>query len=204
MMKHIHETPSNMNIGYARVSTDEQSTAAQIEQLEKAGCTRIYKDKASGGCWDRPQLHKALEHLRPGDTLIFWKIDRLSRSLSDLLRILERVDKAGAGFKSLTEPLDTTTAIGKMHMQIIGVFAEFERAMIRERTKLGLDRARANGHLGGGRYKLSVAQQAEAIKMVRSGEKSQAEVAKLFPVSKATVSRMMSQVRRKEQLKAGL
>src|SRR5258707_12569156 len=198
MMKHIHETPSNMNIGYARVSTDEQSTAAQIEQLEKAGCTRIYKDKGSGGCWDRPQLHKALEHLRPGDTLVFWKIDRLY-----LLRILEKVDKAGAGFKSLTEPLDTTTAIGKMHMQIIGVFAEFERAMIRERTKLGLDRARANGHIGGGRYKLSVAQQAEAIKMVRSGEKSQAEVAKLFPVSKATVSRMMSQVRRKEQLKAG-
>jgi DNA invertase Pin-like site-specific DNA recombinase len=136
--------------------------------------------------------------------LIFWKIDRLSRSLSDLLRILEKVDKAGAEFKSLTEPLDTTTAIGKMHMQIIGVFAEFERAMIRERTKLGLDRARANGHIGGGRYKLSPDQQVEAIRMVRSGEKSQAEVAKLFPVSKATVSRMMSQVRRKEQLKAGL
>jgi DNA invertase Pin-like site-specific DNA recombinase len=193
-----------MNIGYARVSTDDQSTAAQIEQLEKAGCDRIYKDKASGGCWDRPQLHKALEHLRPGDTLMVWKIDRLSRSLSDLLRILERVDKAGAGFKSLTEPLDTTTAIGKMQAQIIGTFAEFERALIRERTKLGLDRARSNGHIGGGRYKLSPDQQAEAIRMVRSGEKSQTEITKLFPVSKATVCRMMSQVWRKEQLKAGL
>jgi DNA invertase Pin-like site-specific DNA recombinase len=193
-----------MNIGYARVSTDDQSTAAQIEQLEKAGCDRIYKDKASGGCWDRPQLHKALEHLRPGDTLMVWKIDRLSRSLSDLLRILERVDKAGAGFKSLTEPLDTTTAIGKMQAQIIGTFAEFERALIKERTKLGLDRARSNGHIGGGRYKLSPDQQAEAIRMVRSGEKSQTEITKLFPVSKATVCRMMSQVWRKEQLKAGL
>src|SRR5258708_3850312 len=163
MMKPIHETRPNMNIGYARVSTDDQHTENQTEQLERAGCTRIYKDKASGGCWDRPQLHKAMEHLRPGDTLIFWKIDRLSRSLSDLLRILEKVDKAGARFKSLTEPLDTTTAIGKMHMQIIGVFAEFERAMIRERTRLGLDRARVNGHIGGGGYKVLVSQQGEVI-----------------------------------------
>jgi DNA invertase Pin-like site-specific DNA recombinase len=191
-----------MLIGYARVSTDEQHTENQVEQLVKAGCEtgRIYKDTASGGCWDRPQLHKALEQLRPGDTLVFWKIDRLSRSLSDLLRILEKVDKAGASFRSLTEPLDTSTAMGKMHMQIIGVFSEFERAMIKERTNLGLKRARANGRIGGARFKLSQTRRAEAIKMVRSGEKSQSEVAELFDVDKGTISRMMKEIREKELL----
>jgi DNA invertase Pin-like site-specific DNA recombinase len=195
-----------MLIGYARVSTDEQHTENQIDQLVKAGCdrARIYKDTASGGCWDRPQLHKALDHLRPGDTLIVWKIDRLSRSLGDLIRILETIDKAEAGFKSLTEPIDTTTAIGKMHMQIIGVFAEFERSMIRERTKLGLDRAKANGKVLGGRFALSRIEQAEALRLVRSGEKNQSDAAKELGVSKATMSRLINRAKRKEQLKAGI
>jgi DNA invertase Pin-like site-specific DNA recombinase len=193
-----------MHIGYARVSTDDQHTENQIEQLKKAGCERIYKENASGGRWDRPELHKALEHLRRGDVLVCWKLDRLSRSLSDLLRILLKVDEAGAKFKSLTEEIDTTTPMGRMVMQVVGSFAEFERSIIKERTKLGLARARANGRIGGGRYKLSPTQQAEAIKMIRLGAKSQAEIAELFNVDRSTISRMMTEVRLKEQKKAGL
>ena len=124
------------------------------------------------------------------------------RSLSDLLRILQKVDEAGSKFKSLTEAIDTTTPMGRMVMQVVGSFAEFERSIIKERTKLGLARARANGRIGGGRYKLSATQQAEAIKMIRIGEKSQAEIAELFNVDRSTISRMMKEVREKELLKA--
>src|SRR6202790_1922872 len=153
-----------MHIGYARVSTDDQHTHSKQRRAKKAGCERIYKENASGGRWDRPELHKALEHLRRGDVLVCWKLDRLSRSLSDLLRILLKVDEAGAKFKSLTEELDTTTPMGRMVMQVVGSFAEFERSIIKERTKLGLARARANGRIGGGGYNLSTTQQAAAVK----------------------------------------
>jgi DNA invertase Pin-like site-specific DNA recombinase len=195
-----------MNIGYARVSTDDQHPENQIEELVKAGCDRnwIYQDTASGGAWERPQLHEALKHLRPGDTLIFWKLDRLSRSLTDLLKILEVVNKAGAAFKSLTEPLDTTTAIGRMHMQIIGTFAEFERAMIRERTDLGLKRAKANGKTLGPRFLLTPAQQADVVRQIRSGEKTQSQAAIDHRVSKATITRLMHRERRKEYKKMGV
>ena len=133
-----------MNIGYARVSTDEQHAENQIEQLVKAGCDRrhIYQETASGGRIDRPQLHDCLKHLREGDTLIVWKLDRLSRSLSDLLRILEKVDQAGASFKSLTESLDVSGPCGRLMMHMLAAFNQFEREIIKERTKLGLQRAR--------------------------------------------------------------
>ena len=199
MRDYLSETLT-MNIGYARVSTDEQTTSNQIEQLLKAGCdqNRIYKETASGGAWDRPQLHKALEQLRKGDVLIVWKLDRLSRSLADLLRILEKIDKAGATFKSLTESLDTTGPCGRLMMNMLGAFNQFERDLIKERTKLGLDRARQDGRIGGGRFILNARQQAEAVRMIRSGEKTQVEVAELFRVSKATVSRMMDRVSAKD------
>jgi DNA invertase Pin-like site-specific DNA recombinase len=191
-----------MHIGYARVSTDDQHTENQIEQLKKAGCERIYEEHASGGRWDRPELQDCLKHIRKGDTLVVWKLDRLTRSLSDLLRILAKVDEAGAGFKSLTESIDTTQPAGRLMMNMLGSFNQFEREIIKERTKLGLLRARANGRIGGGRYKLSVTQQAEAIKMIRVGEKSQAEIAELFNVDRSTISRMMKEVREKELVKA--
>src|SRR5262249_39150181 len=110
-----------MNIGYARVSTEEQNLDNQINQLVRAGCDPkyIYQETASGGRIDRPQLRKALEYLREGDVLIVWKLDRLSRSLSDLLRILERIDKAGASFKSLTETLDTSGPAGRLMMHML-------------------------------------------------------------------------------------
>ncbi|MEL7485216.1 MAG: recombinase family protein, partial [Planctomycetota bacterium] len=125
-------------LGYARVSADQQSTQAQVRALKKAGAKRIYEEEASGGRWDRPELHRLLDQLRQGDTVVVWKLDRLSRSLKDLLSILERIDAAGAGFRSLTEAIDTTSPAGRMMMQMLGAFAEFEREMVRERTRSGL------------------------------------------------------------------
>src|SRR3984957_4528069 len=117
-------------LGYARASkADDQDNAAQVKALRLAGCKRVFEEKASGGRWDRPQLHKALEQLREGDVLVVWKLDRLSRSLKDLLHIMERVGDAGAGFRSNTEVVDTTTSAGRMVMQMLGSFAEFERSM---------------------------------------------------------------------------
>jgi DNA invertase Pin-like site-specific DNA recombinase len=181
-------------IGYARVSTDEQSTAAQVERLQAAGCKQIYKENASGGRWERPELHKLLDRIRNDDVLVVWKLDRLSRSLSDLLHILKKLDDAGAGFRSLTEAIDTTTPAGRMMMQMLGSFAEFERAMLRERTKLGLARARAAGRVGGAQSKLSPAGQKQAISMYTGG-KTQTEVAEFFNVHRSTISRLVSERR---------
>jgi DNA invertase Pin-like site-specific DNA recombinase len=193
-----------MIIGYARVSTDDQSTANQIPLLKKAGCERIYEETASGAKWEREQLQACMKHLRHGDVLIVWKLDRLSRSLKDLLQIMDQVDKAGATFKSLTETVDTTGACGRLMLSMLGAFAAFERDMIKERTKLGLKRAKANGKQLGGRFLLSPARQAEAVRMVTSGEKTQQEAAEIVGVSKATMSRIMDRQRGKELKKAGL
>jgi DNA invertase Pin-like site-specific DNA recombinase len=119
------------------------------------GCKRVFEESASGGRWDRPELHRALDHLRPGDVLVVWKLDRLSRSLKDLLYILEKITEAKAGFRSLTEAIDTTTSAGRMMLQMLGAFAEFERSMIRERTRLGLLAPRERGRVGGRLPKLS-------------------------------------------------
>jgi DNA invertase Pin-like site-specific DNA recombinase len=181
-----------MLIGYARVSTDDQDTAAQVAALKAAGCERIFREKASGGRWDRPELHRLLDQLRKGDVLVVWKLDRLSRSLRDVLIIMERLAEAKAGFRSLTEAIDTTTPAGRMMMQMVGSFAEFERAMLRERTKIGLETAREEGRIGGRRPKLSPQQQAEIRKMVTRGEKTAADAARLFKIHPATVSRLLS------------
>jgi DNA invertase Pin-like site-specific DNA recombinase len=181
-----------MLIGYARVSTNDQETATQVAALKAAGCERIYREKASGGRWDRPELHKLLDQLRKSDVLVVWKLDRLSRSLRDVLTIMERLGEASAGFRSLTEAIDTTTPAGRMMMQMVGAFAEFERAMLRERTKAGLDAAREEGRIGGRRPKLSAQQQSEIQKMVSKGDKSAADAARLFKVHPATVSRLLA------------
>src|ERR1022692_3483717 len=181
-----------MQIGYARVSTDDQDAAAQVAALKAAGCERIYKEKASGGRWDRPELHRLLDQLRKGDVVVVWKLDRLSRSLRDVLTLMERIGEAGAGFRSLTEAIDTTTPAGRMMMQMVGAFAEFERAMLKERTKAGLDAAREEGRIGGRRPKLSPQQQAEIRKMVSTGDNTAAEAARLFKIHRATVSRLLA------------
>ena len=124
--------------------------------------------------------------------LVVWKLDRLSRSLKDLLTIMERIDQLGAGFCSLTEAIDTTTPAGRMMMQMVGSFAEFERAMIRERTKAGMESARKQGRIGGRRSKLEIRQQQEIVTMVMTGQKTAAEAARLFKVHPATVSRLLA------------
>src|SRR5689334_5546502 len=181
-----------MLIGYARVSTNDQETATQVAALKAAGCERIYREKASGGRWDRPELHRLLDQLRKGDVLVVWKLDRLSRSLRDVLTIMERLGDSGAGFRSLTEAIDTTTPAGRMMMQMVGAFAEFERAMLRERTKAGLDAARLEGRVGGRRPKLTDQQRSEIQKMVTKGDKTAADAARLFKVHPATVSRLLA------------
>jgi DNA invertase Pin-like site-specific DNA recombinase len=139
-----------------------------------------------------PKLHRLLNHLREGDVLVVWKLDRLSRSLRDVLTIRERLCGAQTGFRSLTEAIDTTTPTGRMMMQMVGAFAEFERAMLRERTKAGLDAARQEGRIGGRRPKLSPEQQAEIRKMVTKGDKTATDAARLFKIHPYTVCRLLA------------
>jgi DNA invertase Pin-like site-specific DNA recombinase len=174
---------------------DQQDTRAQVKALKEVGCKRIFQESASGGRWDRPELHRALDQLRERDVLVVWKLDRLSRSLKDLLHVLEKITEAKAGFQSLTEAIDTTTPAGRMMLQMLGSFAEFERSMVRERTRMGLQAARERGRVGGRRPKLTAHQRNEAIKMVNSGAKSAAEVARLFRIHRSSISRMLSQSR---------
>lgn len=180
-------------LGYARVSKgDEQSNKVQAKALRAAGCRRIFEEAASGGRWDRPELHRMLDQLREGDVVVVWKLDRLSRSLKDVLHIMEQIGDADAGFRSITEAIDTTTPAGRMMMQMVGAFAEFERAMIRERTSAGLAAARAEGRIGGRRKKLDPAKRREIAESVISGRKTGAEMARLYNISPATASRIVA------------
>jgi DNA invertase Pin-like site-specific DNA recombinase len=183
---------SGLLLGYARVSkADDQDNAAQVKALRLAGCKRVFEEKASGSRWDRPQLHNVLGQLREGDVLVVWKLDRLSRSLKDLLHIMEQVSDAGAGFRSITEAVDTTTSAGRMVMQMLGSFAEFERSMIRERTRAGLAAARDRGTRLGRPAKLSPHQQQEVIKAVRDGSKTAADAARLFGLHRSNITRLL-------------
>lgn len=184
-----------MNFGYARVSkADDQDTATQVAALKAAGCERVFEEKASGGRWDRPELHRLLDQVRAGDVLVVWKLDRLSRSLKDLLHVLEQLDKAGVAFRSLTEAIETAGPAGRMMMQMLGSFAEFERAMVRERTQAGLKNARAHGRIGGRQPKLTPGQKSEVRAMLNAG-RSAADIARIFRVHRATISRVVSKDR---------
>lgn len=136
-----------------------------------------------------------LDQLRSGDVVVVWKLDRLSRSLKDLLHILEKVEMKGAGFNSITEAIDTTTPAGRMMMQMVGSFAEFERAMIKERTFAGLVAARAQGRIGGRRPKLTTSQREDVVENVSSGRKTAAQMARLYRVSEPTISRILAAAR---------
>jgi DNA invertase Pin-like site-specific DNA recombinase len=138
-----------MLIGYARVSTDDQNLEPQLIALRVAGCTQIFEEHASGGSRSRPQLIQLLDRIRRGDTLIITRIDRLARSLSHLLEIVERLRGMGAFFRSLSDPIDTSGPTGFLVLQILGAVAEFERSLIRERTRAGLASARSAGRIGG-------------------------------------------------------
>ena len=192
-----------MYLGYARISTDEQDNSLQLSALQDAGCDKVFGESASGGRWDRPELHKLLDQLREGDTLVVWKLDRLSRSLKDLLIILETIDQAGAKFLSLTEVIDTGSAAGRMMMQMIGSFAEFERSMIRERTKAGLAQARERGRFPGPKPKLTKHQSEKIVKDVRSGRITMAEAGRLFNVHRSTIQRLVERIERAKSAKNG-
>lgn len=138
-----------MKIGYARVSTKDQNLSLQLDALEKEGCEKIFQEKATGGNADREELKKLLEHLREGDIAVIWKLDRLGRSLRDLVNLVTDIQAKGAGLKSLNDSIDTTTPQGKLTFHLFAALAEFEREIIRERTKAGLESARARGRKGG-------------------------------------------------------
>ena len=175
-----------MLIGYARVSTDDQTLDLQRDALEEAGCERIFED-TSGGAGDRPNLQQAFSHLRAGDTLVVWRLDRLGRSLKDLIARAESLCSKGVGLKSLKEAIDTDSPTGQLVFHIFGALAEFERALIRERTQAGLQAARARGRLGGRRKRLNAQQRAHAVQLYRSRRHTVKEICSLMGIARATL-----------------
>ena len=178
-----------MIIGYARVSTEDQHLDAQISALEAAGAERIWSEKISGSKRARPELDRLLDQLRPGDVVVVTKYDRLSRSLQDLLTIVEAVRAKGAGFRSLAEDIDTTTPAGRLVFHVFASIAQFERERISERTKEGLIAARKRGRIGGRPPALSAERRAEVRRMRDQDGRGIAELARLFKVSPNTVRR---------------
>ena len=176
-----------MKIGYARVSTLEQNLALQQDALKAAGCERVIVEKASGAKADRSGLDRVRELLRKGDVLVVWRLDRLGRSLRHLIELMTELEGAGIGFRSLTEAIDTTTSGGKLVFHIFGALAEFERNLIRERTRAGLDAARARGRKGGRRKKLGDKQRALAVDLYRQKKHTIEEICRTVGISKPTL-----------------
>ena len=180
-----------MLIGYARVSTDEQNLDLQRDALQKAGCSRLFTDHISGTKARRPGLEEALSHLRPDDTLVVWRLDRLGRSLRHLIDAVTDLQEKGIGFKSLTEAIDTTTSGGKLVFHIFGALAEFEREIIRERTKAGLTAARSRGRTGGRRKVLTDRQVLQLKQLAADPTNSVTEICKTFGISRMTFYRYL-------------
>jgi DNA invertase Pin-like site-specific DNA recombinase len=181
-----------MKIGYARVSTGDQKLSVQLEALKKAGCARIFREKASGSYRDRPELNRMLDQLREGDVVAVWRLDRLARSTRNLLEIVEAIGAAGARFQSLSEPwADTTTHAGRMIMTIFAGIAEFERDLIRERTGAGRRDAQRRGVRFGRPRKMNAEQRELAKRLLKEG-KSVREVAHTFSVHPATLYRILA------------
>lgn len=181
-----------MEIGYARVSTGEQTLDLQLDALSKAGCSKIYEETASGAKADRPVLEEVLSYLRGGDTLVVWRLDRLGRSLQHLIETVSALAERGIGFKSLTEQIDTTTPGGKLIFHVFGALAEFERDLIRERTQAGLAAARARGRLGGRPKKLADAKKLELARTLYEGGQTDIEtICATLGVSRATLYRYL-------------
>ena len=176
-----------MLIGYARVSTKDQNATLQTDALKKAGCEKIFEDKITGKHLNREGLEKAMDMLRAGDTLVVWRLDRLARSLKDLITLINQLEENKIGFKSITESIDTTTPSGRLIFHIFGALAEFERNLNRERTMAGLEVARARGRKGGRRQKLSGKQKALAIKLHKDKENSIADICQALKISKQTL-----------------
>lgn len=177
-----------MIIGYARVSTQDQDPALQLDALAAADCEQVFHEKATGASRERPELTACLRTLRKGDTLVVWKLDRLARSLKDLVTIIDDLQARGVGFRSLTEAIDTTSTGGRLVFHIFGALAEFEHNLIRERTIAGLAAARARGRRGGRKPALSKADVRKAAAMLSDPAITKTEVAKHFGVSRVTLN----------------
>nr|SFV91168.1 site-specific DNA recombinase [Morganella morganii] len=184
----LKKTYMNQKIGYARVSTDDQNLHLQRDALAAAGCEIIYEDKASGKNAARPELDNCLKALRPGDTLVVWRLDRLGRSLADLVSVVTHlVDERRIGFLSLQEQIETNSASGKLVFHVFAALAEFERNLISERTKAGLEAARARGRLGGRKPKLQKKDIREIRALLKDGSIPVSDVARRYGVSRTTI-----------------
>ena len=177
-----------MIIGYARVSTQDQNPALQTDALVAAGCEQVFHEKATGATRERPELVACLRTMRKGDTLVVWKLDRLARSLKDLVEIIDDLQKRGVGFRSLTEAIDTTSTGGRLVFHIFGALAEFEHSLIRERTIAGLAAARARGRRGGRKLAMSKTDVRKAAAMLSDSAITKTEVARHFGVSRVTLN----------------
>jgi len=176
-----------MFVGYARVSSQDQKPQLQLDALKAAGCEQIFEEKASGAQRERPGLKDALGFLREGDTLVIWKLDRLARSLRQLLETVELLDGRRIGLRSLNESIDTTTSGGRLIFHIFGALAEFERSVIRERTSAGLASARARGRVGGRPPAMTAGDIAVAKTLLANSEISVKEIARRQGVSVSTL-----------------
>lgn len=180
-----------MLVGYARVSTQDQDPALQLDALQAANCERVFEEKASGAQRERPELVQAIQYMREGDTLVVWRLDRLARSLKQLIETVERLEGRGIGFRSLTESIDTTTSGGKLVFHLFGALAEFERSIIRDRTTAGLAAARKRGRTGGRPRSLSDKDLTVAKALLKDGTLTVDEVAARVGVSKSTLYRYL-------------
>jgi DNA invertase Pin-like site-specific DNA recombinase len=176
-------------LGYARVSTTEQKAHLQTDALKKAGCIRVWTDKASGSLDHRPKLEAVLDHLRPGDSLVVWRLDRLGRNLRHLIATVNDLAATGVGFQSLTEGIDTTTPSGRLTFHLFGALAEFERELIRERTTAGLAAARARGRNGGRPRAMTPEKLAVARQMYEGRGHTLAAIGAVVGVSRSTLYR---------------
>lgn len=177
----------NQRIGYARVSTDDKNLDLQRDALKQAGCSVVYEEAASGKNAIRPELEQCRKALRAGDTLVVWRLDRLGRSLPDLVRVVAKLEKDGIGFESLTEKIETGNAAGKLVFHVFAALSEFERSLIRERTQAGLAAARARGRCGGRKPKLDENQVREIKALLRDPDIQVADVARQYGVSRTTL-----------------
>jgi DNA invertase Pin-like site-specific DNA recombinase len=180
-----------MVIGYARVSTAEQDPRLQLDALKKAKCSRIYEEHVSGRNTNRPELERCLDSLRPADTLVVWRLDRLGRSLRELIGIVQRLEANGVQLVSLCEEINTKSATGKLTFRVFATLAQFERNLIRERTQAGLAAARARGRTGGAKPKTTKKQDAQMLAQWESRKFTAAEIADQFGISVPTFFRRM-------------
>lgn len=176
-----------MDIGYARVSTDDQRLDLQLAAFERSGITHIHTDKMSGRTMNRPGLERALAAIRPGDTLVVWRLDRLGRSLLELSEIAARLKREKIGLRSLTESFDTSSALGEMMFGLLGVFAQFESNLLRERTVAGIDAARARGSLIGRKPKLSAEDVTAMANVVANTSRPLGLIAQDYGISKTAL-----------------